>query len=72
MILKGLKRLLETVGVLKKPEGDDGYADIDKYEACATTELKPQDEGTADTHEEGGSAIFCHDGKDDDHYVRHH
>jgi len=59
LILKGLKRLLENVGVLNKPEGDDNYGDIDKYEASATIELKPEND-TADTHE-GGSAIFCHE-----------
>jgi hypothetical protein len=56
LILKGLKRLLENVGVLKKPEGNDEYADIDKYEACATTELNP--DNTTETNE-GGSSIHC-------------
>lgn len=44
LILKGLKRLLETVGVLKKPANADEYGDIDKYEACATTELQKKDD----------------------------
>lgn len=39
LILKGLKRLLETIGVLKKREGDSSYDDVEKYEASAHTEL---------------------------------
>lgn len=57
LILKGLKRLLETIGVLKKREGDSSYDDVEKYEASAHTELvgdsKKQDESQAIN--EGGS-----------------
>ena len=37
LILKGLKRLLETVGIISKPDRDDYYDDIEKYEASANT-----------------------------------
>lgn len=49
LILKGLKRLLEEKGILKKPE-DQAYDDLDQYEACATTELVSKE----DTANEGG------------------
>ena len=39
LILKGVKRLLETLGIIKKPVNDDYYKDIEKYEASANTQL---------------------------------
>ena len=69
LILKGLKRLLETLGVLKKPENADAYADVDKYEACATAELKLKDEGEGDGNE-GGSVIQFPKDCDADHYKK--
>ena len=44
LILKGLKRLLENLGVLQKPTNSNQYDDIDKYEACATTELEAKED----------------------------
>lgn len=43
LILKGLKRLLEEAGVLKKSEKGQSYDELDQYEACATTELVKKD-----------------------------
>ena len=42
LILKGLKRMLEQLGVLKQSENAD-YNDLEKYEASATVELLPKD-----------------------------
>lgn len=67
LILKGVKRLLETLGVIKK--GDGNYDDIEKLEPNATTELikaeEIEDEG--EIKKEGGKKD---DSGDDNHFKR--
>lgn len=42
LILKGLKRLLETLGVISKPEGVS-YDELEKFEPSANTQLVDAD-----------------------------
>lgn len=62
LILKGLKRLLETVGVLKKREGDSSYDDVEKYEASAHTELVSEQKETIN---EGGSKVKAREDREE-------
>lgn len=54
LILKGLRRLLQTIGVLKKSANDNSsYDDVDKYEASAHTELIVEQKNAAINNEGG-------------------
>jgi len=57
LILKGLKRLLQTIGVLPKSTNDSSsYDDVEKYEASANTELVGEEKNEA-INNEGGSKV---------------
>ena len=67
LILKGVKRLLETLGVIKK--GDGNYDDIEKLEPNATTELIKSEE-IEDEGEIKKEAGKKDDSGDDNHFKR--